>query len=185
MLSHFFGRLGCLFYGCCYGRESHSEICISYFHPALKAVRERRLDTRSLYPTQIYSAFYGLAIFLIVFISWYYGDMPIGLPTALICILYGLFRFVEERYRAQKTMIFGQFSPSQLVCICVVVAGIVQTADLLLKDYIPAYTSLRNAGILPFRNNTILIIGMGLLSILIFSYHRYEIGKWGERRNAK
>jgi phosphatidylglycerol:prolipoprotein diacylglycerol transferase len=184
-LMHFFGRLGCLFYGCCYGRETSSKACISYSHSALKAVRESRVDTRSLFPVQIFSAFYGLAIFLIIFLSWYYNDIQVGLPTTLVCILYTLFRFSEEQYRAQKARLFGLLSPSQCVCIFVIVGCIVQTAILLFWHDGLMHASIQSTGVNPLENNMALIAGMGVLSTLFFSYHYREVGKWGTDRNKR
>ncbi|MBT3274597.1 MAG: DUF1295 domain-containing protein [Spirochaetales bacterium] len=181
-LTHIVGRIGCLFYGCCYGRETNSRICIRFSHPALKAVREARLNAASLYPTQILSSFNGLIVFVIVLTGWMGGHMPVGYPATLICILYGFFRFIEEQYRAQRKYFLGFFSSAQIVCLCVIAAGIAKTVALLTAGDVSKYEPLRGFLASSKSENIPLVLGLGVVSALVFSYHRHEIGMWGIQR---
>ena len=42
-IGHALGRLGCLSYGCCYGRPTNQRLAITYRNPLAKAVRVRGL----------------------------------------------------------------------------------------------------------------------------------------------
>ncbi|MCB9800091.1 MAG: prolipoprotein diacylglyceryl transferase [Candidatus Omnitrophica bacterium] len=86
-LVHFFGRLGCFFNGCCYGKACHSEILLRWFsHRPL------------LHPAQIYEAVYDLGLFF--FLRDCYSRRRFdGEITAQYFALYALGRFVIEFFR--------------------------------------------------------------------------------------
>ncbi len=60
-LGLFFGRIGCFFAGCCYGRETSLPWAVVFTNPDSLA----RLNV-PLHPTQLYDAANGLAIFVIL-----------------------------------------------------------------------------------------------------------------------
>jgi phosphatidylglycerol:prolipoprotein diacylglycerol transferase len=185
MLSHFFGRLGCLFYGCCYGRETTSALHIRYSDPRLKAVREARVKSQTLYPTQIFSALYGMFVFATILSLWTFMGFQVGVPGALCFILYGTFRFTEEWYRYQKKLIFRTFSPAQLICLVLVLIGMIQLVLILpVSDtgyHEPIFSFLSLDRLLQ-RLHVAVLLALGLLTTFIFSYHRHEIGCWGKER---
>ncbi len=182
MISHFFGRIGCLFYGCCYGKGTRSAIHIRYTHPRLKAVREGLVKTKTLYPTQLYSSLCGLFIFTVVFILWSTTPIRVGFPTALIFVLYGILRFYEEWFRYQKKMIAGIFSPAQIICLGIILFGIIQLGWILPASQTGFHAQLFQVSLGKVFNqlHIWLAIGMGLVTAFVFSYHRYEIGAWGK-----
>jgi phosphatidylglycerol:prolipoprotein diacylglycerol transferase len=182
MINHFFGRIGCLFYGCCYGKETRSSIHVHYTHPRLKAIREGHVKSGKLYPTQVYSALYGLITFFVLIFMWTGSSIRVGVPTSICFILYGMFRFVEEWYRYQKRVVAGILSPAQIVCMILVFIGMLHIGWIL-----PALNTGIHLPLLRFPFGEIfknihiwLVIGMGLLTAFVFSYHRYEIGCWGK-----
>jgi len=182
MITHFFGRLGCLFYGCCYGKETNSPIHIQYTHPILKAMREKRVKHGSLYPIQLFSGLYSLIIFLLVTTIWSIKGIGVGVPTSLCLIFYGIFRFMEEWFRFQKKKIAGIFSPAQLICFVLVTAGIIHFSWIVHTPQFGIYTPLIHISSGHFFSgiNLLLIAGLGLLTAFVFSYHRFEIGRWGK-----
>ncbi len=187
MINHFFGRIGCLFYGCCYGKDTRSAIHIHYTHPRLKAIREGLVKGGTLYPTQIYSAFYGLFTFIVVFLLWATHSIKVGVPTSIILILYGMFRFYEEWYRYQKLKVAKILSPAQIVSLVLVLLGIVSLGWILPAedlDFHPPLLRFSIGEIFGYLNIWVLI-GMGLLTAFVFSYHRYEIGCWGRSRRTQ
>lgn len=182
MINHFFGRIGCLFYGCCYGKETRSDIHIHYTHSRLKAIREGHVKSGTLYPTQIYSALYGLSTFFVLIFIWTGASIRVGTPTSVCIILYGLFRFFEEWYRYQKRIVAGILSPAQIVCLILVFIGMLQLSWILPATDPGIHSPLFR---IPFgeifkKTHIWLVIGMGLLTAFVFSYHRYEIGCWGK-----
>ncbi len=186
MIAHFFGRIGCLFYGCCYGKECRTRFHIHYSHPSLKAVREGRIPSLRLYPVQLFSALSGLIIFITVAGIRSQTELEAGAATAICCLLYGGFRFIEEWYRFQKRLIGGVFSPAQLVCLGLILAGALQLLVVLPGLVVEAHAPLAPAAWLSFLPGIPIapIFILSLLTAFVFSYHRYSIGQWGRDRSV-
>lgn len=186
MITHFFGRIGCLFYGCCYGKETKSLIHIKYEHACLKAVREKKITHGLLYPTQLFSAFFSLTIFLLVTSIWGLKGIGVGIPTSLCLILYGTFRFLEEWFRYQKKKLAGIFSPAQIICFLLVVLGIIHLG-WISPNSLGAYPPLAGLSWGQFFdwNSFIIFGGLFVLATFVFSYHRYEIGRWGKENTTE
>lgn len=180
MLTHFFGRIGCLFYGCCYGKATNSKLSISYSHAATKVVREGLVDPTHLYPVQLFSSFYGMFIFLLITLIWSIKELPAGLPATIICLLYSLFRFSEEWFRTQKKLLGNLLSPAQIMCIILILIGTTVMLSFLSNRAIPYYPTLMeisDGGVLSVLNIPLLLV-LGFISTFVFSYHRKEIGRW-------
>lgn len=99
------GRLGCFFNGCCFGKESSYGI---YF-PVHEAV---------LIPTQLYSSFFLVAIFIILRVL---QEMPHkdGEIFFAYLLLYSTKRFFIEFWRADSPAIIIGLTIFQLLSICV------------------------------------------------------------------
>ncbi len=113
-IAHAFGRLGCFFAGCCYGKPTDSAFGIVFpTRPHLGAV----------HPTQLYEAiflFLLCAVIFLIVMKWHFKH---GLSVYLIC--YGMFRFGIEYLRNDSRGGFiPGISPSQFWSICMVAAGI-------------------------------------------------------------
>ncbi|MCP4117833.1 MAG: prolipoprotein diacylglyceryl transferase [Desulfobacteraceae bacterium] len=92
-LGHAVGRLGCLFAGCCYGRECHLPWAIEFHNPDSLAPLGVYL-----HPTQVYSVLSNLSIFLILLMI----DGKKGFKGRVFwsyILLYGLFRSFIEMFR--------------------------------------------------------------------------------------
>jgi phosphatidylglycerol:prolipoprotein diacylglycerol transferase len=88
-----FGRIGCFFAGCCYGKETSLPWAVVFKDPNSLA----RLNV-PLHPTQLYDAANGLAIFL--FLSWMSKRKTFdGQIFWLFVFLYSLTRFFIEIFR--------------------------------------------------------------------------------------
>ena len=91
-----FGRIGCFFAGCCYGRDG--------------------------IPVQLYeAAFEFVMVFVLVILS---RAKPSVAPRllSLYCALYATFRFCLEFYRADEGRgIYGPFSTSQWISIAIII----------------------------------------------------------------
>ena len=89
------GRIGCLLNGCCYGGACSLPWAM-HFHP------EGVSDTGPVHPTQIYSAFAALVMYLIL--AWMEKRRQFrGQLVLLFCILYGIYRFIVEFWREGAT----------------------------------------------------------------------------------
>ena len=94
------GRIGCFLNGCCYGKVSQ---CGVYF-PSLNEIR---------LPTQIYSAFLLVVIFMILRLLQEKKHQP-GEIVASYFFLYALKRFIMEFFRGDNTPVFFGLTIFQL-----------------------------------------------------------------------
>lgn len=99
-LGHLFGRIGCFFAGCCYGRQCPIDawFAVVFPHNELGIVP----TGVPLYPTQLMEALGNLAIFGLL---WLVARRQtfVGQVTAAYLMLYGALRFVIEIYRHAGT----------------------------------------------------------------------------------
>ena len=87
-LAHGFGRIGCFFNGCCYGRETHSIFGIRF-----------PFSQVPLHPTQLYDAAFCFALFAVL--VWFYSkhSKTAGATSFLYFTLQPIGRFVIEFFR--------------------------------------------------------------------------------------
>ncbi|MDI6619490.1 MAG: prolipoprotein diacylglyceryl transferase [Clostridiales bacterium] len=120
-LAQGFGRIGCLFAGCCYGKETRSVFSIrlnnSPFAP----------HDVNLIPTQIISSIVDFSIFAILIIfDNRKKNKNDGETGALYLLLYGIARFIIEYFRGDpRGTVFNIMSTSQFICIFAVAASII------------------------------------------------------------
>lgn len=110
--AHVFGRLGCLFAGCCYGKVCDLPWAIQFNHP-LTLARPIGVD---LHPTQIYSSLNNLVIFIILMMLRRRMKFD-GQLFWIYIILYGITRSIIETFRAdfRGATVFNMFSISQTI----------------------------------------------------------------------
>ena len=113
-----FGRIGCFFAGCCYGRETDAWYGIT-FHTSLQAPNGVKLI-----PTQLISS---AGDFLIcALLLFYAGKKPkTGRVAAMYMLLYGVGRFLVEFLRNDYRGSIGILSTSQAISIGIVAIGAV------------------------------------------------------------
>ncbi len=180
MLTHFFGRIGCSFYGCCYGKETHGGLYLDYRDENLKAIRENNRRMKR-YPIQIFSALYGLYLFLTIILIWKFTYMPAGFPAVLILFFYSSFRFCEEWCRNQKVTYFN-LSAAQAVSLALIAISIFLLGNLQRLNVgilYPPFNLLTITGGLGLRHIAAAVI-IGLTAFLLLSYHRFKIGSYSE-----
>ena len=117
VLGHAFGRIGCLFAGCCYGMECESPISVVF--PAGSAAPAGI----PLLPTQVMeSAFLFL---LCAFLVWRLAKKkPFGTISGWYMVLYGAWRFTIEFFRRDERGFVGALSTSQFISIFVLLGGV-------------------------------------------------------------
>ena len=112
-IAHCFGRIGCFFAGCCYGKQTDSFLGIKF--PGMLI---------SVYPTQLFEALFLLLLFCILFYLAYYKKNIFTLP--IYAVSYGAFRFLIEFIRGDDRGVFIlNLSPSQWFSIISVIIGII------------------------------------------------------------
>ncbi len=132
-LAHAFGRVGCFFYGCCYGRLSQSAFAVAFprLSPAWSAQCGAKLIPESapaslpVLPTQLFEAaavFCLFAVLLFVFLrNW--RKRP-GFTTGCYLAGYACIRFGLEFLRDDLRQRFGTMSIGQVISIGLFVLGI-------------------------------------------------------------
>lgn len=117
-LAQGFGRLGCFFAGCCYGRETDAWYGITFRNSAFAP------NNVKLIPTQLISSA-GDFLFCILLLSYAKREPKEGRVAAVYMLFYGIGRFAIEFLRNDYRGSVGVLSTSQLISIGVVALGVV------------------------------------------------------------
>jgi phosphatidylglycerol:prolipoprotein diacylglycerol transferase len=127
-LGHAFGRIGCFFYGCCYGRDSDAW-CAVTFPAGSPSWYEHGRCMVSVLPTQLFEAAALLTLFaaLLAFRhrKTFMRGFGEGALTGLYMIGYGVIRFGIEYLRGDPRAAVGPFSISQTISVALIAAGLV------------------------------------------------------------
>ena len=130
VIAHSFGRIGCLFAGCCYGKPTDGWLGINML---VDGTWQRRL------PTQLFEAIFLLLLFAVL-VYLLVKKRSLYTPSVyLIC--YGVWRFAIEYIRdddERGSSGISWLTPSQLTAIIMVVVGVglVFLYKYLLKGWI-------------------------------------------------
>lgn len=134
VIAHAFGRLGCLFAGCCHGDYLGQESVAGgiYMYGTLNKVHVWGYYV----PTQLYESIFLFILFGVF--SYLLLAKKFKHNLSLYLILYGIFRFIIEFFRSdERGQFIGNLSPSQFWSIVMVVGGILVffLVEKLLKKY--------------------------------------------------
>ena len=111
-VAHAFGRVGCFFAGCCYGKPTDSVLGVQFPHLAYK-----------VHPTQLYEAVFLFVLFAVCAALLFKWRFRYNMTVYLIA--YGIFRFVLEFWRGDhRGELLSFISPSQFWSILMVVLGV-------------------------------------------------------------
>ena len=125
VIGHAFGRIGCVFAGCCYGMECVSPISIVFPEGSAAPAGV------PLLPTQIMESVF--LFLLCAFLVWRLKKQkPFGTVSGWYMVLYGAWRFGIEFFRSDERGAVGVLSTSQFISIFVLLGGI---ALLLLVKF--------------------------------------------------
>lgn len=112
-IGHAFGRIGCFFAGCCYGKETDFFLAVKF--PNLP---------NPVHPTQLYEAAFLFVMFgvcSVLLLRYHYRH-----NMSLYMVSYGIFRFLIEFLRGDdRGKFLGVLSPSQFWSILTVIGGVV------------------------------------------------------------
>ena len=115
-LAQGFGRLGCFFAGCCYGRETDSWFGITFHNSAFAPNHVK------LIPTQLISSA-GNFLFCALLLLYAKQKPKEGRVASAYLLLYGTGRFLIEFLRNDYRGSIGPLSTSQLISIVIVALG--------------------------------------------------------------
>lgn len=129
LIAHSFGRIGCFFGGCCYGKPSDSIFAVTFPEGSLQHLQYGYITP--VLPTQLFEATFLLILFtiMILFIKKY--------RLVIYLFAYGIFRFFLEFLRGDnRGNISNIFSPSQITSIIFIICGIILLVYILkVKPY--------------------------------------------------
>jgi len=117
LIIHAFGRMGCFFAGCCYGKETDGAIFVTFTNEASAAP----LNTH-LHPTQLYSVFMLITIFVILWMFKRHQRFE-GQLFFLYIIFYAIGRSIIEIFRGDLRrgfIIEDWLSHSQFISIILI-----------------------------------------------------------------
>ncbi len=117
-LGHAFGRIGCFFYGCCYGKAINSKWGVLF-----PAESPAGFEGVKVIPTQLYSAFFLVLIFIFLLILKKHKRFN-GQILLSYGICYGVFRFIIEFYRGDPRGGFFFLSTSQFIALIVIITSV-------------------------------------------------------------
>ena len=135
-LGHAFGRIGCFFYGCCYGRASESAfaVCFPRFSPAWHEQVSKGLIQSSaacslpVLPTQLFEAAALLVLFAFLFLRYrrtvQSSTSTLSFNLSFYLVGYAVIRFGIEYLRGDPRAEIGPFSISQTISIGMFVCGL-------------------------------------------------------------
>ena len=149
MLGLAFGRVGCLFNGCCFGKECSPQFPLAFERPREGAtwdyqVRYAHLDPKTdwskpVYPVQLMSSV-DAALLCLVLLWLYRKKKRDGDIVAALLLLYPPVRFVEELLRShEEASWLGLISIAQLVSIGGVLLGVVLVVRRKKRPLAAAY----------------------------------------------
>jgi phosphatidylglycerol:prolipoprotein diacylglycerol transferase len=128
-LGHVIGRFGCLFAGCCYGKETSVPWAITFHDPFAAANVGTPLD-RPLHPTQLYEAGAEALILFVLLFTEKKGRPFAGRTFWLYMLLYAISRFIIEFYRGDERGTVGMFSTSQFISLLLAPLAVVMLVYL-------------------------------------------------------
>lgn len=119
-LGHAFGRIGCFFYGCCYGKDSDAW-CAVVFPAGSPSWYEHGRRAVSVLPTQLFEAAALLALFaLLMAVYVRYRRYT----TGIYLVGYAVIRFGMEYLRGDPRAAVGPFSISQTISLAMAAFGV-------------------------------------------------------------
>ena len=123
-LGSFFGRIGCLLNGCCYGRACDLPWAI-HFPP------DHETHGAGVHPTEIYDGLLNLILY--VFLAWLFRRKKFdGQIFATYLIIYAVFRSIAEYFRGDYPAdhVHAGLTSAQLVSVPIFVVGLTLAALL-------------------------------------------------------
>jgi len=110
-LAHSFGRVGCFFYGCCYGAPTNSFLGVQFPKDSPAGFLQCKV-----LPTQLISALGLLLIFLLLAAISKKKKFD-GQIMFFYFLFYGVFRFIIEFFRVDPRGAIAIFSTSQVIAL--------------------------------------------------------------------
>ncbi len=174
LVGHAVARLGCLSYGCCYGRES--PLGLTWRHPDAKVCRELGVASAAArVPTQLLSAGHSLLVAGLGFAVLRWGTSA-GTATGVMLVAYALGRGAIECLRAGSRHTPWALSAGQIGAAITLVAGLLL---LLLVPASPPGTPVSLADDARLAASHWPAVSLVMLLVFgAYGFHWKKIGSW-------
>lgn len=154
-LAQAFGRVGCLFNGCCFGqRADHlpwaiqfppdSPPYVAHVHEYPEFPADAALSY-PVHPTQLYSVVLLVGMSVVMLLMRNRWKPFIGFALPMYFMLYGVKRFIVEHYRGDDNptnLGFGLITNQQMFCVLMFLVGAVLFWTVMKKNYTSVLTPL-------------------------------------------
>ena len=175
-IAYALGRIGCLTYGCCWGKESAGPGIV--YHSAEAKVNRLRGPSRTpRHPTPFYSALEGLLIFALVNILPALR-MSAGFLTAFAFLFYPAVRLFIESYRDRDCKILRCLNEGHLGCALMFAAGLVLLFAIRPAPASASPSPLNAAAIGPLLPLVPFILALAGIIFFISGFHWRRVGSW-------
>ncbi len=120
VLAHAWGRIGCFFAGCCFGKPTGFILGVVFPENSLASLKYG-VGT-AVHPTQLYEAFFLFILFFILISKVFFKKR-----ISVYLISYSIFRFFIEYLRGDNRGYFflSIFSPSQIISVFMLIIGFI------------------------------------------------------------
>ena len=142
-LGHVIGRFGCLFAGCCYGKETSVRWAIMFTNKIAEANVGTPLNV-PLHPTQIYEAGAEFLILIFLLTTEKSGRKFAGRTFWLYMLLYAISRFIIEFYRGDPRGTVLGVSTSQFISLILAPLAVAMLVYLGRTSGGPAHEGARS-----------------------------------------
>lgn len=124
-----FGRFGCFFNGCCYGRLCSQDFPLAVVFPPTSPAATKHLDVEliqsgeealAVHPVQLYQATHDFLAFFLIWIFLRWTSPPKGAGVPFFLVIYGIGRFFLEGLRADNNPTWGGLTISQNISLALV-----------------------------------------------------------------
>lgn len=130
-LGHAFGRIGCFFFGCCYGRRSDGVFAVHFpfrspaWHEQVNCglLPGNAHQSLGVLPTQLFEAAALLVLFALLILAYRRWKDRHGLVTGLYMVGYAVLRFPMEYLRGDPRAEVGPFSIAQTISLGLFLLG--------------------------------------------------------------
>ncbi|HTQ06189.1 MAG TPA: prolipoprotein diacylglyceryl transferase family protein [Polyangiaceae bacterium] len=165
------GRLGCLSYGCCYGRPCRHGL--RWRDPQSKVNREQgSFGAVPRVPTPLLAAGSALLVAALGFALLARGALP-GAISASVLLAYSTLRFAVEHFRDEPRLSGLTFTKGQLLSSPIAALALALLIALPPGTVAPAGA---DASVLP--TLAPVFAAVGVLAFLVCGFHRKEVGRW-------
>jgi prolipoprotein diacylglyceryltransferase/protein-S-isoprenylcysteine O-methyltransferase Ste14 len=175
-INYAIGRLGCVTYGCCWGKAS-THYGILYQNPQAKVLRLTGKKEALCYPTQAFSSLEGLFLFFLLN-GLAFKRLPAGFLTAMVFLVYPVGRAFIEFFRERKLHFQESFNEGHLSCAVMFLLGLALLFSLspAISGHSPrpwnGQAFVEGLSLVPL---TLLI---GFCVFFVTSFHWKRIGTW-------